>query len=137
MLAIDTTTVRHDNPMTPHAPEAVSRSTTDAADASTPQARSLVDGPVRRIGILRAQALDGMMCALPALRALCAHWPQAELVLIGLPSTRHWALRQNCIHHFIEFPGWRHAGAESANRLAAAFPAAHAAGALRPPDPVA
>lgn len=69
-------------------------------------ARPLVDGPVRRIGVLRALMLGDMLCAVPTLRAFRAHWPQAEMVLIGLPWARHWALRQRCIQHFIEFPGW-------------------------------
>ena len=65
-----------------------------------------VEGPVRRIGVFRALVLGDMLCALPALRALSARWPEAEVVLIGLPWAKTWASRQSCIQHFIEFPGW-------------------------------
>ena len=37
---------------------------------------------------------------------LAARWPQAELVLIGLPWAREWAQRLPMVHRFIEFPGW-------------------------------
>ena len=66
----------------------------------------ILQEPVRRIGVLRALMLGDMLCALPTLRALHARWPQAELVLIGLPWAAEWASRQALIHRFIAFPGW-------------------------------
>lgn len=59
-----------------------------------------------RIGVFRALMLGDMLCAVPAMRALAAHWPQAERVLIGLPWARDWAERLPCIDRFVPFPGW-------------------------------
>lgn len=60
---------------------------------------------LRRIGVLRALMLGDMLCAQPLLRALRAHWPDAELVLVGLPWAQEWALRSGA-HRFVAFPGW-------------------------------
>ena len=79
----------------------------DASPSTAPTVPSaLLDATVKRIGVFRALMLGDMLCALPAMRALAAQWPQAEVVLIGLPWARTWASRQSCIQHFIEFPGW-------------------------------
>jgi ADP-heptose:LPS heptosyltransferase len=65
----------------------------------------LAEAP-RRIGVFRALMLGDMLCAVPALRAIAARWPQAELVLIGLPWARAWSARLPMVRRFIEFPGW-------------------------------
>ncbi|WP_212827824.1 glycosyltransferase family 9 protein [Polymorphospora rubra] len=49
----------------------------------------LVDG-VRRIGVLRANALGDFIFVLPALEALKAAYPRAELVLLGAPWHADW-----------------------------------------------
>ena len=41
--------------------------------------------PVRRIAVLRANALSGYLMATPALAALRARFPSAELTLMGAP----------------------------------------------------
>jgi ADP-heptose:LPS heptosyltransferase len=61
---------------------------------------------VQRIGVFRAGMLGSMLCVVPALRALSAAWPAAELVLIGQRWARPLAERLGMVRRFIEFPGW-------------------------------
>lgn len=60
---------------------------------------------VRRIGVLRASALGDLVFALPALDALDAAYPDAELVLIGRPwHTELLADRPGPVDRVIELP---------------------------------
>lgn len=50
--------------------------------------------------------LGDLLCAIPALRALKAGFPAAEITLVGLPWSRSLVERLDCIDDFIEFPGY-------------------------------
>jgi ADP-heptose:LPS heptosyltransferase len=63
--------------------------------------------PPRRIVVLRALKLGDLLCSVPVFRALRGAWPDAEIVLVGLPWAKGFVERYSCyLDDFCEFPGY-------------------------------
>ncbi len=65
-----------------------------------------VQGPIRRVLILRALVLGDTLCAVPAFRAMRRAWPDARLCVMGLPASRDYLSRIPYIDEWLPFPGW-------------------------------
>ena len=69
------------------------------------------EGSVRHIAVIRALYLGDLLLAIPALRALRAHFAGAEITLIGLPWAEALQRRFAAyIDRFLAFPGYQGIG---------------------------
>jgi ADP-heptose:LPS heptosyltransferase len=78
------------------------------ADLTAPASKTsgAWEDPVERIAVLRALYLGDLLCATPALRALRARFPAAEITLIGLPWAEALVERLPTLDRLAVFPGW-------------------------------
>lgn len=75
-------------------------------DPFTPGLLTRTPFPIRRIAVLRASRIGDLICATPALRALKAAFPEAELTLITLSMLKDLALRLPFVDRYAGFPGF-------------------------------
>src|SRR6185437_1509188 len=60
----------------------------------------------RKVALLRASRIGDFLCATPAIRALRAALPDAEITMITLPLLRDMVERSPHLDRFVAFPGF-------------------------------
>lgn len=76
------------------------------SDPFAPGLLARLPAPPRKVAVLRAARIGDFICATPALRALRAALPAAEIALITLPLLHDLALRLPYVDRSIAFPGF-------------------------------
>jgi ADP-heptose:LPS heptosyltransferase len=66
----------------------------------------LLPANIGSIAVFRALHLGDILCATPALRAVRAAFPSAQITLIGLPAVRDLVSRLDGVDDLLEFPGF-------------------------------
>jgi ADP-heptose:LPS heptosyltransferase len=62
---------------------------------------------IKKIAVFRALQLGDMLCVIPAIRALRAAYPHAEIILLGLPWAKSFTQRfSKYFNGFIHFSGY-------------------------------
>lgn len=74
-----------------------------------------------RIALFQALNLGDLLCTTPALRAIRARYPSAEITFIGRPWAKDFISRLPAVDHFLAFPGFPGI-AESPAELAETIP---------------
>lgn len=77
-----------------------------AGDPTTPGLLMRLPEPPRKVALLRASRIGDFLCATPAIRALRAALPDAEITMITLPLLRDLVERSPHLDRFVAFPGF-------------------------------
>src|SRR5437763_6130197 len=75
-------------------------------DPFAPRLLSRLPEPPRKVGLLRASRIGAFLCAVPAVRALRAALPDAEITMVTLPLLRDLVARSPYLDRFVAFPGF-------------------------------
>src|SRR5205807_9804435 len=76
------------------------------SNAFTPGLLARLPESPRKVVVLRASRIGDFLCAIPAVRALRATLPEAEITMITLPLLRDIAERSPHIDRVVPFPGF-------------------------------
>jgi ADP-heptose:LPS heptosyltransferase len=99
-----------------------------SGDPTTPGMLMRLPEPPRKVALLRASRIGDFLCATPAIRALRAALPGAEITMITLPLLREVVDRSPHLNRFVAFPGFPGVAEQffDARRAAAFFAAMQA-----------
>lgn len=76
------------------------------ADPFSPGLLARLPETPRKVALLRASRIGDFICTTPALRALRAALPNAEITMITLPLLRDLVMRTPHLDRFVPFPGF-------------------------------